>query len=110
MDELDIILTESALTRINSLISRKEDKLRIYVSGGGCSGFEYGFMIEEDQDESDFHIIKDGVVVLVDPISYQYLVGSTIEFKSDLMGSKFVVSNPNAIATCGCGSSFTTKI
>ena len=81
-------------------------KLRTFVQGGGCSGFSYGFTLDEEQNEDDFVIEKDGVVVLVDSMSMQYLQGATINYKEELMGSSFVINNPNAQTTCGCGSSF----
>ncbi len=81
-------------------------KLRVFVTGGGCSGFQYGFSFDEEQDEEDTVIERDGVMLLVDPMSYQYLVGATVDYQEGLQGSQFVVQNPNASSTCGCGSSF----
>ena len=80
--------------------------LRVYVQGGGCSGFQYGFQFEEQKEEDDHEFERDGVKLLVDSMSFQYLMGSEIDFIDDLMGTRFVVSNPNAATTCGCGSSF----
>jgi iron-sulfur cluster insertion protein len=80
--------------------------LRVFVQGGGCSGFQYGFTFDELVNEDDFTIDKNGVKILIDTMSYQYLVGSTIDYKEDLQGSQFVIQNPNAQTTCGCGSSF----
>ena len=80
--------------------------IRVGVEGGGCSGFSYGFTLEEEQNEDDFVIEKPGVVVLVDSMSMQYLQGATIDYKEELMGSNFTINNPNATTTCGCGSSF----
>ena len=80
--------------------------LRLAVNGGGCSGFQYGFSFEENESEGDTHIVNDDVVMLVDPMSYQYLIGAEVDYKDDLEGSRFVINNPNAQTTCGCGSSF----
>ena len=104
-----ITLTESAITRIKDIIieeNNKNSKLRVFVQGGGCSGMSYGFVIEEDINDDDFTIPADDVELLVDSISMQYLQGSSIDYKEDIMGSNFVISNPNAQTTCGCGSSF----
>jgi iron-sulfur cluster insertion protein len=84
-----------------------ELKLRVYVTGGGCSGFQYGFTFDEDQAEDDTVIENQGVKLVVDPMSYQYLVGSTVDYSEGLKGAQFVINNPNAATTCGCGSSFT---
>ena len=81
-------------------------KLRVFVTGGGCSGFEYGFTFDEDMEEDDTSIEEQGVVLLVDALSFQYLVGAEIDYMEDLQGSRFVVKNPNAATTCGCGNSF----
>ena len=97
-----LILTESAKNKANSL--KDGDKLlRVYVHGGGCSGFQYGFSIEEKTDDDT--LVDD--LVLVDSLSYSYVVGSTLDYKEDIMGSNFQLSNPNAVGTCGCGASFT---
>ena len=97
-----LILTEKAKEKANSL--KDGDKLlRVYVHGGGCSGFQYGFSIEEKQEDDT--VIDNAV--LVDSLSYSYVVGSTLDYKEDIMGSQFTVSNPNAVGTCGCGVSFT---
>ena len=97
-----LILTASAKEKANSL---KEDNklLRVYVHGGGCSGFQYGFSVEEKQEDDT--VIDD--LVLVDSLSYGYVVGSTLDYKQDIMGSQFTLENPNAVGTCGCGISFT---
>jgi iron-sulfur cluster insertion protein len=104
-----LTFTDSAASKVKALI-REEDndnlKLRVFVTGGGCSGFEYGFTFDEDLEEDDTAIEKDGVQLVVDSLSFQYLVGAEIDFKEDLQGSRFVVSNPNASTTCGCGNSF----
>jgi iron-sulfur cluster insertion protein len=107
--EADIEFTDSAATRVSAMI--KDDgnsnlKLRVYITGGGCSGFSYGFMFDEDNKEGDSVVVKDDVELVVDPMSYQYLVGCTVDYLEDLQGSRFVISNPNAKTTCGCGSSF----
>jgi iron-sulfur cluster insertion protein len=81
-------------------------KLRVYITGGGCSGFQYGFTFDENINEGDTVVEKDGVTFLVDPMSYQYLVGAELDYKEDLQGAQFVIRNPNASTTCGCGSSF----
>ena len=107
MEQLTI--TDSAFERISDLIAEENNpdlKLRTFVQGGGCSGFQYGFTFDELQNEDDFIIEKDNVVVLVDAMSMQYLLGATIDYKEDIMGSSFSISNPNAETTCGCGSSF----
>jgi iron-sulfur cluster insertion protein len=102
-------LTDSAVARIREVLSGNQvpnPKLRIFVEGGGCSGFQYGFMIEEDNTDDDFVISVQDISVLVDPVSAQYVDGITIDFKDDLNGARFVMNNPNAVTTCGCGSSF----
>ena len=104
-----IELTERAVERIRTLIEEEDKdgvKLRIYVSGGGCAGFQYGFAFTEEQGEDDTAIERDGVSVLIDIMSRQYLSGATIDFLDELDGSRFVIENPNATTRCGCGSSF----
>ena len=104
-----IIFTQAASLKAKKLIEEEENpnlKLRAFVTGGGCSGFQYGFAFEEEQNDDDMVIQKEGVTLLVDALSFQYLVGSKVDYKEDLDGSRFVVENPNATATCGCGSSF----
>jgi iron-sulfur cluster insertion protein len=81
-------------------------KLRVFVTGGGCSGFQYGFSFEDMMAEDDTPVSRDGVTVLIDSLSFQYLAGSTVDYEEGLMGSRFVISNPNASTTCGCGASF----
>ena len=101
--------TDSAARKVKSLITEEENpalNLRVFVTGGGCSGFEYGFTFDEDVEEYDTVIENAGVTLVVDALSYQYLVGAQVDFKEDLQGSRFVVSNPNASSTCGCGNSF----
>lgn len=105
-----LVLTESAVTRVRELMGMEQSddlKLRVYVTGGGCSGFQYGFDLTCDIEEDDTLIDNEGVAVVIDPLSYQYLVGSTVDFETGLMGARFMVHNPNATSTCGCGSSFT---
>lgn len=103
------VFTESAATKVKELIEEEGNadlKLRVFVSGGGCSGFQYGFTFDEIMNDDDTVVEKNGVQLLVDPMSYQYLVGAEIDYKDDLEGSQFVIKNPNATTTCGCGSSF----
>ncbi len=105
-----LFLSDSAVSKVRELVEEEgnEDlKLRVFVTGGGCSGFQYGFSFDEAQDEEDAVIERDGVSLLVDPMSYQYLVGATVDYQEGLQGAQFIVQNPNASSTCGCGSSFT---
>jgi iron-sulfur cluster insertion protein len=104
-----IEITEAAMLKIADILAEENNpniKLRTFVQGGGCSGFSYGFTLDEEQNEDDFVIDKPGVVVLIDSMSMQYLQGSTVDYKDDLTGSSFTIKNPNAQTTCGCGSSF----
>ncbi|MCQ8119610.1 iron-sulfur cluster insertion protein ErpA [Methylomonas sp. WSC-7] len=104
-----IVFTDSAAHKVAGLIQEEGNdnlKLRVYISGGGCSGFQYGFTFDEDVNEDDTQIVKDGVTVLIDSMSIQYLSGAEIDYKEDLSGAQFVIRNPNATTTCGCGSSF----
>ncbi len=104
-----ITFTDTAATKVKALIEEEENdslKLRVFVTGGGCSGFEYGFTFDEDVEEDDTSIDNEGVTLLVDSLSYQYLAGAVVDFKEDLQGSRFVIVNPNAASTCGCGNSF----
>lgn len=104
-----IEITESAIAKISDILAEENNprvKLRTFVQGGGCSGFSYGFTLDEEQNEDDFVIEKPGVNILVDSMSMQYLQGATIDYKDELMGSSFTINNPNATTTCGCGSSF----
>lgn len=106
---VSINLSARAVQKVRELVDEEENdklKLRVYITGGGCSGFQYGFTFEEDVAEDDAAIEKDGVTVLVDPMSFQYLAGSEVDYTEGLEGSRFVVNNPNATTTCGCGSSF----
>lgn len=104
-----IYVTESAVKKVQSLLEEEGNfdlKLRVFVTGGGCSGFQYGFTFDELVADDDALIKKEDIGVLVDAMSYPFLVGAQIDYKEDLQGSKFTVSNPNASSTCGCGSSF----
>ncbi|MEH6453924.1 MAG: iron-sulfur cluster insertion protein ErpA [Psychromonas sp.] len=106
---LPIYFSDSAATKVKGLIAEEENpqlKLRVYVTGGGCSGFQYGFTFDEKVNEGDTLIENSGVTLLVDSMSLQYLIGGTVDYIDGLEGSRFLVSNPNATATCGCGSSF----
>lgn len=103
-----ITITESAQQKIKEVLEDEtpETRLRMFVTGGGCSGFQYGFSMEETKNEDDFEVPAGGTVVLVDALSMQYLENATVDFKDDLQGSRFSISNPMAQTTCGCGSSF----
>ena len=108
-DESPIIFTDNCCTKVADLIAEENNpdlKLRVFVNGGGCSGFQYGFTFDEIKNDDDFEIQKNGLTFLVDPMSYQYLVGAEIDYTESLQGSQFVIRNPNAETTCGCGSSF----
>lgn len=105
-----VTVTESAIAKVRSLIEEEDNpdlKLRVYVTGGGCSGFQYGFTFDEAVADDDSIVERDGVKVVVDAMSYPYLVGAVVNYEEGLQGSKFVIQNPNASSTCGCGSSFT---
>ncbi len=104
-----LVFTDAAAAKVKGLIEEEENpqlKLRVFVSGGGCSGFQYGFTFDENVDDADTAISNDGVTLLVDPVSFQYLNGAEIDYTEGLEGSQFVIRNPNATTTCGCGSSF----
>ncbi len=104
-----LLFTDNAADKVRQLIDEEGNpdlKLRVFVSGGGCSGFQYGFTFEEDRQEDDTAMVKNGVTLLVDPMSYQYLVGAEIDYQENVEGAQFVIKNPNATSTCGCGSSF----
>ena len=106
-----LVFTDAAASKVKDLIEEEKNdslKLRVFVSGGGCSGFQYGFTFDEKTQDGDTKIEKNGVTLLVDPMSFQYLSGAEIDYKEDLEGSQFVIKNPNATTTCGCGSSFST--
>ena len=103
------VFTDSAANKVKELIEEEgnpELKLRVFVTGGGCSGFQYGFTFDEVANEDDATMEKNGVTLLVDPMSYQYLVGAEIDYTEGLEGAQFVIKNPNATSTCDCGSSF----
>ncbi|HKJ72208.1 MAG TPA: iron-sulfur cluster insertion protein ErpA [Gammaproteobacteria bacterium] len=104
-----IELTDSAVAKLKELIDQEGNPdlmLRVFVTGGGCSGFQYGFTFDENRQEADTVIEKGGVTMLVDMMSIQYLMGASIDYKEDLEGAQFMINNPNATTTCGCGSSF----
>jgi iron-sulfur cluster insertion protein len=104
-----LVFTDAAAGKVGELIREEANpnlKLRVFVSGGGCSGFKYGFTFDENVEEGDFLVENSGVQLLVDPMSAQYLMGAEIDYKEDLQGAQFVIRNPNAKTTCGCGSSF----
>jgi iron-sulfur cluster insertion protein len=107
--ESPLIFTDSAATKVKDLIAEEGNdalKLRVFVTGGGCSGFQYGFTFDESINDGDTAVEKNGVTLLIDPMSYQYLVGAEIDYTEGLEGAQFVIRNPNATTTCGCGSSF----
>lgn len=104
-----LIVTDAAASKVKALIEEEgndELALRVFVTGGGCSGFQYGFSFDEAVNDDDTVIEKDGVRLLVDSLSYPYLVGSEVDYKEGLQGAQFIIRNPNASTTCGCGSSF----
>lgn len=104
-----LVFTDAAANKVKELIEEEGNpnlKLRVFVQGGGCSGFQYGFTFDEDVNEDDTTMDKAGVQLLIDSMSFQYLVGAEIDYKEDINGAQFVIKNPNATTTCGCGSSF----
>ncbi len=104
-----INFTDNAVNKVKELIAEEgtpDLKLRVFVSGGGCSGFQYGFTFEESVNEDDTKVTKDSVTLLIDPMSLQYLTGAEIDYQDNVQGSQFVIKNPQATSTCGCGSSF----
>ena len=104
-----LVFTDSAASKVKALIEEEgneELKLRVFVTGGGCSGLQYGFTFDEISNEDDTVMEKQGVKLLIDPMSYQYLIGAEIDYTEGLEGAQFVIKNPNATSTCGCGSSF----
>ena len=104
-----LVFTDNAAKKVKELIEEEGSpdlKLRVFVSGGGCSGFQYGFTFEDTSNDDDTMVDNDGVILLIDPMSLQYLVGAEIDYQDSLQGSQFVIRNPNATTTCGCGSSF----
>ena len=104
-----LVFTDNAAKKVKELIEEEGStdlKLRVFVSGGGCSGFQYGFTFEEEVNDDDTQVQKDSVTLLIDPMSLQYLMGAEIDYHDSLQGSQFVIRNPQATTTCGCGSSF----
>jgi iron-sulfur cluster insertion protein len=104
-----LVFTDAAANKVRELIHEEGNpslKLRVFVTGGGCSGFQYGFTFDESASEDDTPMVKNGVTLLIDPMSYQYLVGAEIDYQEGIEGAQFVIKNPNATSTCGCGSSF----
>ena len=104
-----LLFTDSAAAKVKALIDEEGNpdlKLRVFVTGGGCSGFQYGFTFDEASNDDDTVMEKNGVTLLIDPMSYQYLVGAEIDYQESVEGAQFVIKNPNATSTCGCGSSF----
>ena len=107
--ESPLVFTNAAATKVSTLIAEEGNpnlKLRVYIQGGGCSGFQYGFSFDEEMKEGDTQVMTDGVSMLVDPMSLQYLMGAEVDYTESLQGAQFVIRNPNATTTCGCGSSF----
>lgn len=107
--DVDITFTDAAAGKVRRLIDEENNpnlKLRIYITGGGCSGFQYGFAFDENVAEGDITVENAGVALVIDPMSYQYLIGAEVDYTEGLQGAQFVVRNPNATTTCGCGSSF----
>jgi iron-sulfur cluster insertion protein len=106
---MPLVFTDSAADKVKQLVDEEGNpdlKLRVFVQGGGCSGFQYGFTFDEIVNEDDTPMTKNGVTLLIDAMSLQYLMGAEIDYKEDLQGAQFVIKNPNATSTCGCGSSF----
>jgi iron-sulfur cluster insertion protein len=104
-----LVFTDSAASKVKELVDEEGNpdlKLRVFVQGGGCSGFQYGFTFDELINDDDTQMTKNGVTLLIDAMSLQYLAGAEIDYKDDLQGAQFVIKNPNATTTCGCGSSF----
>ena len=110
-DNAPLIFTSAAARKVAELIDEEgnpELMLRIYIQGGGCSGFQYGFTFDESVNDGDTEVVTEGVKLLVDPMSMQYLMGAEVDYQEGLQGAQFVIRNPNATTTCGCGSSFST--
>ncbi len=106
-----LVFTDAAAAKVSELIREESNpnlKLRVFVQGGGCSGFQYGFTFDENTEEGDTRVENGGVTLLIDPMSIQYLAGAEIDYREDIEGAQFVIRNPNATTTCGCGSSFST--
>jgi iron-sulfur cluster insertion protein len=109
IDDVPLVFTSAAAAKVAELIREEGNPdlmLRVYIQGGGCSGFQYGFSFDEEIQEGDTQVTTDGVKLLVDPMSVQYLTGAEIDYTENLQGAQFVIRNPNATTTCGCGSSF----
>lgn len=109
LEKADIIFSDNAAKKVSTLIEEEKNDnlhLRVYITGGGCSGFSYGFTFDESYKEGDSSVENSGVQLVVDPMSYQYLIGATVDYLEDLQGARFIIHNPNAKTTCGCGSSF----
>lgn len=107
--EAPLVFSDSAANKVKTLIEEEGDdglKLRVFISGGGCSGFQYGFTFDENEGDGDMVVENQGVKLLIDPMSIQYLMGAEIDYSEGLEGAQFVIRNPNAQTTCGCGSSF----
>ena len=107
--ESPLVFTSEAATKVSSLIEEEGNSslmLRVYIQGGGCSGFQYGFTFDEEEKDGDTRVVTDGVTLLIDPMSLQYLSGAEVDYTEGLQGAQFVIRNPNASTTCGCGSSF----
>lgn len=107
-ESADIEFSDGASVKVKEMMNAEslEQNLRVYITGGGCSGFQYGFKFDDKSINGDSEVSKNGVKLVVDPMSYQYLVGATVDYLEDLQGSRFIIHNPNAKTTCGCGSSF----
>ena len=108
-DNAPLLINDSAVSKAKALMALEGDKdmlLRVFVTGGGCSGFQYGFLFDKKRNEDDICIVKDGVSFVVDSLSAQYLMGAEVAYREGLEGARFVINNPNAKTTCGCGSSF----
>lgn len=109
-EEAPVIFSDSAAQKVKNLIAEEDSQselmLRVFIQGGGCSGFQYGFTFDESEKDGDTIVIKNGVKLLIDPMSFQYLSGAEIDYSEGIEGSQFVIRNPNASTTCGCGSSF----
>ena len=104
-----VVFTDAAATKVGELIREEQNpelKLRVFISGGGCSGFQYGFTFDENTEDGDSEVVNQGVTLVIDPMSVQYLMGAEIDYKDDLQGAQFIIRNPNASTTCGCGQSF----
>jgi iron-sulfur cluster insertion protein len=109
VSEQPLLFTDRAADKVRQLISEENNpdlKLRVFISGGGCSGFQYGFTFDDEVKDDDTTVENGGVTLLIDPMSFQYLMGAEIDYQEDLQGARFIIKNPNATTTCGCGSSF----